>query len=140
MDKVKTWKDYTAYPKKYKGSYWGNFPDYDKYSKEENIPDPVIIQNRNKFIEEYNINKFEKHNSRTYKKQNAVIKPFERKLYFDHYELYSVVNSKTLIFIISPYSGAVRKEEIINDGWEELYQLYCNNMGCLTFIKIIHFD
>jgi hypothetical protein len=130
MEERKSWKEYTLYPKKYKGSYWGNFCS---------LPNPVIIQNRNKFIEEYNINKFEKHNSRTYKKQNAVIKPFERKLYFDHYELYSVVNSKSLIFVISPYCGLDCKEEIIRDGWEEIYQLYCNYEDCLTFIKIIHY-
>ena len=45
----KIWCDYTAYSKKYKDSYWGNFGS---------IPEAHIVENRNRFITDYDIKNF----------------------------------------------------------------------------------
>lgn len=125
---IKTYKKYTAYPKKYEGSYWGNFPV---------IPETNIVENRNNFITDFNIDKFVKHMRKYIRKADKVIIPFEKKIYFDHYELYSINDSKTLLAVISPYNGAIEeiKEQIIADDWTEIYPIYSNQS--VSFIKYI---
>jgi len=125
-EEVKKYRQYTKYPKKYEGSYWGNFPA---------IPEDNIVENRNRFIKDYDINKFVKHMRLYRRKADKVIIPYEKKTYFDHYELYTINNSSFLLPVISPYNGASHREEIIADGWSEIYPIYSNS--AVSFIKYI---
>ena len=124
----KTYREYTAYPEKYKGCYWGNFAS---------IPETHIVENRNRFITDYDIKNNVKHTKKYYNKANKVLKHFKVQRYLDHYELYSLNNSENLLAVISPYSGADReiRDEIIADGWTEIYPIYGN--GAVSFILYI---
>lgn len=122
----KIWCEYTAYPKKYKNSYWGNFGS---------IPEAHIVENRNRFITDYDIKNFVKHTKKYCYKADKVIKTFERNKWFDHYELYSLNNSENLLAVISPYNGAIRemRDEIINSGWTEIYPIYTDDATTFIF-------
>ena len=124
----KTYREYTAYPEKYKGTYWGNFAS---------IPQTYIVENRNRFITDYDIKKNVKHSNKYYNKANKVLKHFKVQRYLDHYELYSLNNSENLLAVISPYEGAVSeiRDKIIADGWTEIYPIYGD--GAVSFILYI---
>lgn len=116
----------TNYPNIYKHTYWGNF-DYEKnkYSITKNI-----IDNRNKFIEEYNV-KIKKN------PPQYISKEADRNLYrfFDHVEFYQ--NEKFYIIIISPYNhlNEIDLNKLKELEFQSIYQLY--SINAFSFVKII---
>ena len=129
----KTYRELTNYPKIYV-CYWGSFRETDnnKLSKE-------IIDNRNNFIEKYNI--------KCSAKSIGFIKKYyyylynERwrekgcKLRVDHLELYKTNDNKYL-YINSPYCVNEQEEQnLINDGWIKIEKLY--SPMATTFLKYL---
>lgn len=129
MSEDKCFYQYTAYPKKYEGCYWGNFGS--KTSK----PEDNIVINRNNFITDYNINKYVKHIPRY---GNKIEKYMRQYSWFNgrHLELYSINGTTQLLALYSPYDAYHNKDykaQVIADGWTEIYPLYSNT--AVSFIK-----
>jgi hypothetical protein len=128
MSRDTSFYQYTEYPKIYEGSYWGNF---------DSKPEDNIANNRNSFITDYNIKKYVKHMSRYGKKIEKYMKQYS---WFNgrHLELYSINDSKTLLALYSPYDAYHNKDykqQVIADGWTEIYPLYSNT--AVSFVKYI---
>ena len=122
----------TKYPKIYKKTYWGNF------KSDENERD--IIDNRNKFIEDYGILSICE--SKTIDRFIHKGKNSGYRMFFDHCEGYKT-NDKKYVLIMSPYHGSIKhfisivdlskfKEEF---GFREINKLYHEN--ATTMIKVI---
>jgi hypothetical protein len=118
----------TEYPEIYEQTYWGNF----EYNPNHFTSTQEIINNRNKFIKDYCIEKI------------VLIKPqFIREMvnrskrkYLDHVECYKK-SSGEYVLVSSPYTERYDKEHI-DDGWAKIYPMYSNITGDPTFIKIIN--
>lgn len=133
----------TEFPKIYKGSYWGNF---------HTIPDPEIIENRNRFIIDYNIKSRKKAPLYVYKQLWNIVTTFsdinletkrkyekdcgsqydflvdiifrEDQSHFDHKETY-LTREGYYVFIYSPYLESSEKLEDL--GFTRIYKLYSNS-------------
>ena len=109
----------TNYRKLYDGTYWSNFKSSDDKTE--------IYNNRNRFVEEYNI------------KSNIVFPPryiskeTDNNTMYDHVEHYKT-RDRTYVIISSPYAPNVDEFYELN-GWKRIYKLYANNAA--TYIKII---
>lgn len=82
VQKVRRYPDLTKYPKLFEKTYWGNF----KVNEDTKIDD--IVTNRNKFVEEFKIEKC-----------LDARRPTNRLSIFDHCELYK--NANGLIYLKS---------------------------------------
>lgn len=115
----------TDYPNIFIKTYWGSFTNNSNNSTNESI-----IQNRNKFIEEFNIQKVcTKSPKYIYK---LIDKNLNENKQLDHIEIYKTNDGK-YILISSPYIELT--EEYIENGWTQIYNLYTNDS--YTYIKII---
>lgn len=128
---TKQFYEYTKYPKIYKKTYWGQF---------ETIKDPLycnvdfnIINNRNEFVEEFNIDRKCKFTKKFFK-NNAKFKDYmsNEPSVFDHIEAYRDKNNHYVI-VVSPYG---RCDDFLYDlGFTRLYNLYshssCSYVICL---------
>ena len=114
----------TKYPKLFKDTYWGHH-----YYGGHKIQ---IIENRNKFVIEYQI-----------KKQSITI-PYAQDIWaaydngFDHKEYYNLLDGRVLM-LISPYKGQVNSDEKFEKnfkvlGYELIYPLYIEEAN--SYIKI----
>lgn len=148
MDRTDTNKDYyyrlTKYPKIYENIYWGRFKN-DKHKIDTNI-----IENRNKFIEEYNIKSGKKFPQYVWKYIYQVglnLEYFHTKkldyyssnifhdhTVFDHKETY-ITKTGDFILICSPYKGSKEFEIFDKFGFKEIYPLYLNS--ATTYLLII---
>ena len=122
----------TKYPSIFKNCYWGNFT----FTKNtDTLLTPSIIENRNKFVEEFSVRRLKDLPQRIIKKigfdPNQPNSRFT--LDFDHYECYYSTNKQHII-IISPYHTL--KDEIIEKYQLTLYKkLY--NVNAYTYIRIV---
>lgn len=114
----------TNYPKIFL-CYWANMGYSNEYDE--------IIENRNNFIEQYNIKKIANHKLK-------FIQNFKLDLYrsansslFDHLEIYQDNNDKYVI-LNSPYGE--QNEKLINADWEVINPLY--SQSATTYIKILN--
>jgi hypothetical protein len=122
----------TKYKNIYKFTYWGN----GGYDEDDNITNQIhinnIINNRNNFIENYNV-------------QNIIIKKPQylnkylselrnNSYLYDHLEVYKIHNNQFLI-VNSPYCAIDGEQQLLNNGWIKIYKLYSDVTS--TFIKII---
>jgi len=117
----------TKYPKIYIKTYWGSFDN-----NSNNYATQEIIDNRNKFILEYNIKNVTR---KPPKYIHKIINPNlqeNKKLALDHVEIYKTHDDK-FILISSIYSN--NTQEYINQGWNQLYNLYTNDS--YTYVKIV---
>jgi hypothetical protein len=114
-------RDRTEYPEIFKYTYWGGF----LYSNEK----ANIIENRNRFIREYDI----KNHKQTGMKKLCEWLDNEKRtnLDLDHVEIY-ITNDKQLIVITSPYNH-VNPSDFEDRGWTPIYPLY--NRNAYTFMK-----
>ena len=108
----------TEYPSIYENTYWGNF---------QCKTEPEIIENRNKFIPDYDIKK-------TCRTPKYVDKQVDIEG-SDHMEYY-LNGSGQFVTIMSPYTNEKIYNHFLSNGWAEIYPLY--NTGYKTFIKIIN--
>jgi hypothetical protein len=127
-----TYSDLTIYPKIYKKTYWGQYAE--TYSQ---CVEHKAIENRNKFVEEYDIDKYIKNTrimtKKLEKRFSVINEPNMR-----HFEVYSLKNKKGYIGLYSPYNSFNDDEyhfNIINSGYTEIYQLYAKNAR--SYIKIV---
>ena len=127
----KYYSQLTKYPQIYTSVYWGNFV-YD--ISNHNMINDNIIENRNKFIEDYNIKNRPK-NDIPYKIREKYITSIEKNkgYIFDHIEYYRTYDKKYII-VSSPYLD--NDEIYINLGWVKIYKLYSTDSS--TYIKFIN--
>ena len=110
----------TKYPKIYKKTYWGGFNENINITEE-------IIENRNKFVENYDIAKC------VMKIPRKIQKHFDALgLRLDHQECY-LTHDKTYVLIASPYCDDRVVYE--NQGWHGIEPIY--STAAWTFIKLI---
>ncbi len=114
----------TNYPNIFKKYYWGAFI-IDNQSGITND----ILNNRNKFIEEFNIIKYNKLPQYI----NRIIEAYRQNMYLDHVECYKSSNNNYII-VSSPY-GDIHKDNYINRGWIEYDKLYTKD-ACTYIITI----
>lgn len=118
---MKQYYEKTNYPKIYKKTYWGAFRD------DKNKVSNFVIYNRNRFIEDFNIQSYK----RLVYLEN-IIEYYRKKighLIIDHVEYYKTkkyVNGKfDCVLIISPYSVSPDEEKkILDNGWNKIYNMY----------------
>ncbi len=114
----------TKYPDLFKKTYWGSFI-IDNISNITND----ILNNRNKFIEEFNIIK----RNKLPQYIDKLIEEYRKDLYLDHIECYKTSNNNYII-VSSPY-GDIHKDNYINRGWIEYDKLYTKD-ACTYIITI----
>jgi len=129
----------TKYPKIF-SCYWGNFP----YRNDDKswITDE-IIENRNKFVEEFEITRRKDIPIRL----NTFLGEYGlyggRRKYYDHVETY-YTKTKQHIIIISPYLDNKFEDydEIIRFFEKGEFKLYNKlySMGAYTFIRVVNYD
>lgn len=121
----KKFSEITENKKMYNNTYWGQFKLDETHNKYEDFKE--IFENRNKFINDYNIVKNVK---KSLKNIEKYIKHLENnKIRLDHVECYLDKNGN-YIFVNSPYTS----DETLIKGFDKIYKLYANE--AITFIKI----
>ncbi len=116
----------TNYPRIYVHTYWGCFDADSRTASAE------FIQNRNRFINEYNITKSANQPKYIQKFLDECIAD---KVYLDHIECYKNDNNEYVI-LSSPYdTRESNREKYAEKGWTLIYKLYVNEAD--TFMKII---
>lgn len=124
--------DQTMYPKIFNKTYWGYFSC--KFLDE----DKFIFENRNKFIQEYNIKRCCGNKIPQYIEYDVDLyftKKFKN--FNDHRECY-LDEDKNYVFIVSPYSRNIKEgeDEFLKDTpFKKIYQLY--NPKSITYMMII---
>jgi len=120
----------TENKKLFKNTYWGLFSTKDRTETEmEEIN--KIVENRNKFVKDFQIKKISTLPSKL-KKELEKTYPY----YLDHVEIYKTEDNKYII-VNSPYTNNTcqKYNELLSLGWKVIDKLYFNN--ATTFIKII---
>ena len=122
--------DLTRYPKIFKNCYWGNFT----FTKNTNTTlTPTIIENRNRFVEEFSVRR-EKDLPQRIIKQIGFKDYLARQDGLDHIEYY-YTTTKQHIIVTSPYAIKL-KDEILEKYQLTLYKkLYAAD--AVTYIRII---
>ena len=108
--------EHTKYPKIYKKTYWGQF---------EKFVDLNIINNRNEFIEDFNIDRKCKFTKKFFKNNPK----FEHYMtnepnVFDHTEAYRD-NNNNYVIVVSPYGEC--DDFLFDLGFTRLYNLYSHS-------------
>jgi len=137
MTTNKTFGESTKYPKIYT-SYWSKFKIDDIHNKYESFKD--IFENRNKFVEDYNLQLKQKKEGIKLRRYLNYLKFFKKRDYIiDHLECYKLNDNDNGEYILlnSPYIRDDSEDEakIINNGWEKIYNLY--GSGTRSYIKKI---
>lgn len=124
----------TKYPKIFDGSYWGNFRH-----NPNNLTDGqrTIIENRNKFVQDYDIKK------RLDKPPQYVYIHFDRNhpnlrekhIVLDHVECY-LNKGGDYVIISSPYDKT-QDEKYESLGWIKVEPLYSIDNKAITYLKIV---
>lgn len=112
----------TDYPKIYNKVYWGFF---------QITSESDIIENRNNFVEKYNIKKCIEKRGRIFEKLERIVLKYEGEVRLDHLEYY-MTEDKDFIVINSPYIQDACYDEY---KWKEIYKLYSHSAK--TYIKFI---
>jgi len=122
-----TYGSLTDYPKIF-NCYWANFKVDLCVENEMQIE----AENRNKFVEEYNIS----HSMRHKKLPNFIYEKMDRnrKLNLDHGEVYKNKDGD-YILMVSPY-GKCDDEEYGKAGWSKYYPCY-NHDTATTYIQVV---
>ena len=131
----KWWRcaDKTKYVRLYNQTPWGSY----RMRCDEDAPEE-ICENRNKFVEKYNI-KNSPSCDKTPKYVMKAVKQYynQDKDYVDHGEYYKTHDNKW-IGIISPNITKHNKkyQQAIDDGWIEIPKMY--SPSCITFMKYLY--
>lgn len=123
----------TKYPKIYGQTYWGGFK---KQLNDNDNNIEILINNRNNFIENYNIKKI--CNLKFIRKYVDHLRNLRDKPYnIDHLETYETFDKKYII-INSPYNSSKDNEyteNLLKEGWILINPLYSDHAN--TYIKFI---
>jgi len=123
MNVKDNYRNATKYPKIYT-CYWGGF------SCKKNKPSEDIISNRNRFVEDFKV-------------QKRIDIPWYcnkyRSLDLDHLELYLTKDDRGIyhyVLLNSPYGiSPSMKNKMDDNGWIKLYKMY--SYSAVTYYKII---
>ena len=110
-------------------TYWGNFDaEHNSF-----IVASDIIQNRNRFIEDYAIQSVARNNAAARYTSFGMNGCFRK--YFDHCELYRARNNISVL-VVSPYKHVSADSQRFIDlcGFTEIYDLYSKH--AITFVKV----
>ena len=119
-----SYADKTAYPNIFNKVYWG----WDSSTNQR--PEDHIVNNRNRFIIDYDIESCKESNVPEYVANIYTTTDNEEK-YVDHVEIYNTTDNHYII-ISSPY-GPSRPEKHLENGWIEIYKIYASDAR--TFMK-----
>jgi hypothetical protein len=120
----------TDYPRIYIHTYWGAFPVDGNFNRE--ISNDEIIENRNRFIREFNIYKSADHPKYI---QKILDDCNADKVYTDHVELY-INDNKEYVILSSPYDmSEATQQKYAEKGWALIYKLYSTTAN--TFMKTV---
>jgi hypothetical protein len=123
--------DCTKYEKIYGSTYWGHYMTQ-HYENDQTFN--TMIENRNNFIQKFNIKKHTGFRSRQTPKwvlQGLDINSHE----FDHNEVYKI-DSSTYIILSSPYYGLKTKSFFESMGFDR-YDGVMYPADCQTYFKIV---
>lgn len=114
----------TNYNRIFKNTYWGGFeytdPHYDN-----------IIENRNKFVIDYNLRKI--CNTRRTQTFYYVFKKYVK---LDHVEFYTTDDPDMILVLNSPYCVTEEQDQkLVEHGFKKIYPLY-NNLA-QSYVKIM---
>ena len=127
LSKIKNYM-VTSHPKLFEHVYWGNFD-----IRNIDLDYIEIFQNRDKFVDEFQIVKRCKN---TPQYVDKYIDYYNKdKLHIDHREVYENQNVD-YVLITSPYDsseGNIERHE--KCGWKHIYPIY--GCGAVTFVRII---
>lgn len=127
----------TKYKNIYKNIYWGhNSAHINIDGKKIYDLKQEIIDNRNKFIEDYNI----KHIQPSFSKciMDYLFRMINSNYKFhDHLEKYKT-NDNKIVIIVSPYGPNDEKTYTVPDDFTEIYKLY--HQTATTFIKVVSIE
>ena len=116
----------TSYPRIYVHTYWGAFDTDTGPARTE------FIQNRNRFIQEYNIKKSA---DRPKYIQKILDECEAAKVHLDHVECY-INDNNQYVLVSSPYdTSEANQQKYAEKGWAHIYKLYVNEAA--TFVKIV---
>ena len=120
MDRTRS--DYTAYPKLFRKTYWGQ----GSAEATRSLHHPSIIENRNRFAEDYFLKKVMTYTPT--RKISRFVDMSRENLRFDHHEIYKTEGGQ-IIAISSPYGELSEDEEAkyIEAGWVQIDKLYCTS-------------
>jgi hypothetical protein len=133
---------YTKYPKVYEDSYWGSHRFINREGQQLSEKDLVLIENRNRFKEEYNLKSYYDLGSKVFyynhlKKDCEVYEKegsYDRR---DHIEYYKDTN-KNVIIIFSMWVGENQEliNKILEKGYVMIEPLYATDQK--TFMKKLY--
>ena len=128
--------DYTEYPNIFQIPYWGNH----RLAQREGIWNTditAICNNRNKFIKDYDIEKYHKPSLKMMDKSRVLKKIYEGQVSIDirdHIEFY-ICRDKTLISVFSKCVDIDEHNLIISQGYKLIPPLYFKEQN--TYMKVI---
>jgi len=121
----KRFYEFTKYKKIYSQTYWGNYP----YIDVNKIALDSVLDNRNNFIEEFNIKKVKNRSElpARIQKKNIFIYDSNLLILQKHREIYLLDNKKYLI-LISPYNvSETENEKLLSLGFNKMNKtLWCD--------------
>ena len=124
------YRDLTDYPDIYWRTYWGSF-NASEFPENQNY----ILDNRNKFVKEYNLIRYRGSLPQyVYKHSDVVKHTFPD--FDDHYEYYKTQEGNYII-LFSPFNLRIKNEDnFINEtGFKKIYDLYSDY--ATTYIKLV---
>lgn len=124
----------TNYPKIYIETYWGSFDSNSKGINFDRL-EPEIIDNRNKFIVEYNIKCILKYSQFSSSIKNCLLN-HKKSYYFDHIELYRTNDSKYIMLNSPTFSSDDLLSFLDEYEFVKIYSLYSS--GHPSFIRIFN--
>lgn len=129
----------TKYKNIYKNINWGYNSAYKIIDgKKIKNYNQEIIDNRNKFIEDYNIKHKQPSFSQCIKDYIFLIRNYNYNYqFYDHLEKYKT-NDNKIVIIVSPYGPHERDTYTIPNDFTEIYKLY--HQTATTFIKVISIE
>jgi hypothetical protein len=132
------YNELTKYPKIYGETYWGGFDS--ELSQVNSVKSLAILsENRNMFIEQFEIKKMSKRPEYVTKVMDSDRK--QLRSLFDHCECY-VDKDNWHILVCSPYWNYEYDDDLISEAIDLGYYLYkpLYSMESVTMIKFIHRD
>ena len=120
----------TKNKKMYENTYWGGIKYEDSMIS--------IVDNRNKFITDYNLKKCLNY-TKTPKKLDKYVNNIKNNPdlynYIDHIEIYRLTDGNYLL-LNSPYTTYEKCDKILmENGWTKIYKLYLPEAS--SFVKIL---
>lgn len=132
MAKYFSYAQMTMYPKLFKDTYWGMFST-EKRSEEDIEKLKSICENRNEFVETYDIEKWMYKGLKYISRFLRELENENKDIRFDHTELYKL-NNGSFLLLNSPYGN---NDQCLEKGWKKEKELY---NGAFSYSKIFKLE